>query len=708
MIGAGSRAEHFADSWGAGQAARLMGLWHDLGKYASEFQDMIWGDDRAAHLEGVPSGPRRRVDHSTAGAQWAVKQFGPFGRMLAYGIAGHHAGLADWIGDGASRGLTDRLANTSHLDRALAANPPVDILNQPVPTNGLPAGADPGLWVRMIASALIDADRLDTEAFFDLGKAQARQVWPALEAIAKRFDTHLRAKFGAVPPSPVNALRAEVLAACQAAAERPPGLFSLTVPTGGGKTLSSLAFALGHARRHGLRRVIYAIPFTSIIEQTAKVFREGVGADAFLEHHSALGPSLEKESPRSHLAAENWDAPLIVTTTVQLFESLFASRTSHIRKLHNLARSVLILDEAQVLPTAVLKPVTAVLAELVNHYGVSVILCTATQPALKRVFKALPTPTEIAPDPERLFSVLDRVTALLPITGQKRGWENIATEMARERQALAIVNTRKDCRALHGLLPEGARHLSTWQCAAHRAEILAGIKKDLAMGGPVRVVSTSLVEAGVDIDFPVVYRAMTGLDSLAQAAGRCNREGRLDKGRFIVFRPEESAPMKHVAQAIEAAEATLRRHSDAPFRPAAFLEYFQELYWAKGEAALDRYEMARLLGIGKTKRAGDPLDFRFREAAERFRIIDDAQENIVVPHATQGKAAIAKLRRDGASRETFRGLQRYTVPVTRAALEQMRGRGAVEEVGGVNILVAPELYRPDIGLDSDILPQLIA
>lgn len=701
-------AESFASMSGGGQAARLMGLWHDLGKYAAEFQEMIRSTDADAHLESVPSGPRRRVDHSTAGAQWAVQQFDSFGRLLAYGIAGHHAGLADWVGDGASRGLVDRLADDRHLKRALASRPPADILNQPAPTIGLPPGADPSLWVRMIASALFDADFLDTEEFFDRDRTEARKAWPGVPVLDDRLAQHLTSRFAGVPPTPVNAMRADVLAACRDAAEKPPGLFHLTVPTGGGKTLSSLAFALAHAGCHRLRRVIYAIPFTSIIEQTADVFREALGNDAVLEHHSALGPRPESETARSRLAAENWDAPVIATTTVQLFESMFASRTSRLRKLHNLAHSVLVIDEAQALPSAVLRPVTAVLDQLVRHYGVSVVLCTATQPALRNVFRGLPSATEIVPDPERLFATLDRVTITLPESEERRCWEDIATELTEERQALAVVNTRKDCRALHALLPDGVVHLSTWQCAAHRAELLAKVKRSLADGASVRVVSTSLIEAGVDIDFPVVLRAMAGLDSLAQAAGRCNREGRLHKGRFVVFRPDESTPTKHVAQAAEAAEAALREHPTAPFRPAAFAVYFQELYWSKGEAALDHYRMFDLLGLGGKRHEGDPLDFRFRTAAERFRMIEDDQEAIAVPYGEDGIRAIAALRSAGARRDTLRGLQRFTVPVSRPALDHLRSVGAVEDIDGVIVLVAPELYRADIGLDSDALPHLIA
>jgi CRISPR-associated endonuclease/helicase Cas3 len=690
---------------GASETAGLAALWHDLGKYAPEFQAMITASDPEAHLESVPKGLRQRVNHSSAGALWAMRRFrgGGFGRLLAYTIAGHHSGLPDWVGEEGKTGLKDRLADRSHLDRTLLANPPRSILEAPLPSTGIPEGADAGLWVRMFASALFDADFLDAEAFFDPTVSPGRADWPALSSLLPKLDAHLARKSAEAEPTSVNRLRAEVLHACQTAAAHWPGLFSLTVPTGGGKTLSSLAFALEHARVHGLRRVIYAIPFTSIIEQTARVFREAVGTNAVLEHHSALGPRPDAETVRSRLAGENWDAPLIVTTTVQLFESLFANRTSHLRKLHNLAGSVLVLDEAQALPPGVLRPVTAVLDQLVKYYRCSVVLCTATQPALGKVFDGF-SPMEIAPDPPALFRALDRIGITMPSPGERRSWDEIAGEVACSPQALAIVNTRNDCRTLHGRLPPGTVHLSTWQCAVHRTLLFRQVRRRLAAGDELRVVSTSLVEAGVDLDFPVVFRAMTGLDSLAQAAGRCNRNGRLDKGQFVVFRPEGTRPWGHIAQAIGAAEAALRDHGEMPFEPAAFERFFDELYWAKGEKALDKYRIAQLLGLGaRGRREGDPLDFRYRTAAEQFRMIEDDQDTLIIPYDRAAREAIAAIQRDGPDRHLLRRLQPFTVPVRQAAMLRLREALAVNDVDGVAILTREELYRPDVGLDVDLL-----
>jgi CRISPR-associated endonuclease/helicase Cas3 len=364
----------------------------------------------------------------------------------------------------------------------------------------------------------------------------------------------------------------------------------------------------------------------------------------------------------------------------------------------------LVLDEAQALPPGVLRPVTAVIDQLFKYYRCTVVLCTATQPALGKVFRDLPQPVEIAPDPPALFKALDRVDIEMPARDGRRSWDEISGEIAESSQALAIVNTRRDCRTLHSRLPPGAIHLSTWQCAAHRALLFRQIRSRLATGDELRVVSTSLVEAGVDLDFPVVFRAMTGLDSLAQAAGRCNRNGRLDKGRFAVFRPEGARAWGHIAQAIEAAEATLRHHGERPFDPAAFERFFDELYWAKGEEALDKYRMEELLCLGvEGRREGDPFDFRYRTAAERFQMIEDEQETLVVPYNRVARAAIEALRRDGPDRHLLRRLQPFTVPVVKSAMLKLREAVAVEDRDGITVLTKEELYCPDVGLDLELL-----
>lgn len=678
---ASALAANLAKPWGS-PAAALAAIWHDLGKYSPAFQEMIRRVGEEGHLE------RGRVIHAFAGAELALQHLPtPLGPLLAMVIAGHHGGLPDWDGGQAGQSLGRRVEG--HLARAVEGGPPPELLEAPA-LPALPDGVDAGLWTRLLASAVYDADFLDTEYFF---KNESRGGWPAFKDLGPTFERKLAEKLKALAPSPVNGIRAEVLAACRKAARHAPGLFSLTVPTGGGKTLSSLAFALAHARHHGLRRVVYAVPFTSIIEQTADVFRGVLGEDAVLEHHSAL--DVAQETRRSRLAAENWDAPVIVTTTVQLFESLFASRTSQLRKLHNLAGSVLVLDEAQALPPHALLPVSAVLHQLAAHFHVSVVLCTATQPALGAVFPDFKT-AEIIPDPTDVFRRLDRVH--IQFHPDRRSWKDVAAEMIQAPQALAILNTRAECRALFDRLAPGAIHLSTWQCAAHRRDLLAGIKRRLNDGEPVHVASTSLVEAGIDIDFPLVLRAMTGLDSLAQAAGRCNREGKRDKGRFVVFRPEEGTHWPDLAQRVAAAEAALGRFPGDPFSPQAFAAFFRELYWSKGEEEWDRHDIMRLLRLPRPdggKRNGKRHDIAFRTAAQRFHMIEeDGRAPLVVPYGEAGQAAVEALRRLGPDRHRLRALQGFTVPVP----ESVIASAAVESVHGIPVLHRLGLYHEDVGL----------
>lgn len=666
----------------------MAALWHDLGKFSADFQAYIGAArNEDAHLED-PLINIQKVDHSTAGALHAVTGLGDVGLGISFIIAGHHAGLPDFTGANGRKGLKDRLEQGRTLLQAARAAAPADLLRAaPV---SRPPTHDPSMWIRMTASAVFDADFLDTEAFFKPEQRDKRAGWTEIGALRAKLDRKL-AEFSERRGA-VNRVRAEVLAACRSAAQGLPGLYSLTVPTGGGKTLSSLAFALDHIHRHPdqLRRVIYAVPFTSVIEQTAAIFRDALGEDAVLEHHSAFDDGRGPQTNRTRLASENWDAPVVVTTTVQLFESLFANRTSRLRKLHNIAGSVVILDEAQSLPPHLLRPITAALAELVTRYGVTVVLCTATQPALAAVFKELPQAREIIPDPADVFSRLDRIRVRFPRPGETQSWDAIAAAMAAEGRVLAIVNSRADCRRLHGLLPVGAVHLSTWQCAAHRSDLLGRIGGT----GPARVVSTSLIEAGVDISFPVVFRAMTGLDSIAQAAGRCNREGDLpEKGRVEVFRPEGGRLHGLQRQAAEAAEATLRRHGAAPFHPHSFVDYFRELYW--GRPSHDPNGICTMLGLGAVRQGRPWYDIAFRSAAEAFRMIEQKDESLVVEYDQTASRALAELRRHGPSRAIWRALQRYIVPVPAEDMARLREQGAVEEVHGVTILVTQSLYDRD-------------
>ncbi len=560
-------AGELAQPFGNADWAHLAGLWHDLGKHQPGFQSYIRnasGCDENAHIETTIG----RVDHSTPGAIHAEKRLGLRGRVLAYLIAGHHAGLPDWQGEGGRANLIQRLQKTELLEKTLAQPVPEEIRNAPVPASRPPKGADAALWIRMLFSCLVDADFLDTEAFMNPERAAQRGRYPELGNLLEHFETHMRRLQEKGADTPINRLRADILRHCEQAAAKAPGLFSLTVPTGGGKTLSSMAFALRHALAHDKRRILYVIPYTSIIEQTAEVFRNIFG-DGVLEHHSNLDST--RENVRSRLACENWDAPIIVTTSVQFFESLFAVRTSRTRKLHNMVNSVVVLDETQLLPPDFLKPILHVIRELANTYGVSFVLCTATQPALESrkgfdwTFDGLDQIQEIMPDKKKLHHAFRRVRVALPDDLiQGREWEDLAEELQAHESALCIVDRRDDCRTLHRLMPPDTLHLSGLMCGQHRSQKISEIRQRLQNHQPTRVISTQLVEAGVDVDFPVVYRALAGLDSIAQAAGRCNREGRLEAGNVVVFVSPRPAPRGHLRQAEGVTRQMLQQGLDDP------------------------------------------------------------------------------------------------------------------------------------------------
>ncbi|MDO8774208.1 MAG: CRISPR-associated endonuclease Cas3'' [Burkholderiaceae bacterium] len=703
--------------------AYLAGLWHDLGKYRPGFQRyLVQSNNPDAHIEGKVGG--REKTHSAAGALWALQQLGePHGRVLAYLIAGHHAGLDDWNG-----GLDARLHSAdskTEFDEAYAAAPPQTILSHLdfAPNLKQIPGGSPGfaLWVRILFSCLVDADFLDTEAHFDAGKPARREGFPTLDQMLAAFDDHMVAKAASASATALNTLRADILRQCRDKAGLPSGFFSLTVPTGGGKTLSSLAFALQHAQAHGKSRVIYAIPYTSIIEQTADVFREvfkALGDEVLIEHHSQADAADNLETARSRLACENWDAPLIVTTNVQLFESLFAAKTSRCRKLHNLVGSVIVLDEAQQLPPEFLQPILDVLNLLVKHYGVTVVLCTATQPALNTTdyfdassnLRGLDNVREIIDDPDALFDALKRVDVALPKDwNTPTSWADVAAQLAAEDCVLAIVGTRKAARELQRLLPPDTLHLSALMCGAHRKTVIDQIKARLKAKRdgrdlqPLRVVSTQLVEAGVDIDFPVVYRALAGLDSLAQAAGRCNREGRLDgKGRVVVFVPPEPPPMGHLRKGAQACISTLHGQHADPLARALFATYFRQFY---STVDLDSKGI-----VAKLKVEPKTLGVQFRSAAEAFRLIDDQDSATVVVRYAEHRDEIEKLlgmlAAEGPARWLMRKLQRYTVSIHKRVADRMLEQGSLTlPMPGLYVQQDVDgLYHPLLGLQVEDVP----
>jgi len=564
----------------------------------------------------------------------------------------------------------------------------------------------------MLFSCLVDADFLDTEAFMSEERSGKRPEWPqdTLVLMSRALEDHLD-RLGS-ESSEVNRQRDLVLRACLQAAERRPGLFSLTVPTGGGKTLSSLAFALKHAVRHGLRRIVYVVPFTSIIEQNADVFRRVMAPlvesglpDPVIEHHSNLDP--DKESTRSRLATENWDAPLMVTTGVQFYESLFGNRTSRCRKLHNLAQAVVILDEAQALPVDFLSPCLRALDELRRNYGTTVVLCTATQPAIQYrdefpIGLKLDPGHEIIPAPDRLFGALKRVHI------QRAGIlqdEELAARILDEDRVLCIVNTRKHALHLADLLGEsnGHFHLSALMCPQHRSSQLEKIRARLSSGRTCRVVSTRLIEAGVDIDFPVVYRSVAGLDSIAQAAGRCNRNGRLPVGRTVVFEPEDTSAERFLADTSSNARQVLALHND-PLSLEAVEHYFRLYYWDQSS----RWDSKGILNEFRLDQNPKlPFLFGFATVAERFRLIDDAGKPVLVPWGNEGRALCDELRRPWfrPTVQVHRRLQRFTVQVPVNVWRKHMTRAFEIVQDRYAILSFPEVhYSERTGLRLDVDP----
>jgi len=553
------------------------------------------------------------------------------------------------------------------------------------------------LWIRLLFSCLVDADRLDAESAENKERAGLREKFEPLEKLAERFFAHM-AKMEADPnPGPVNIIRREVRGYCETAAEQPPGFFSLSVPTGGGKTLSGMAFAFRHALRHQSSRIIYVIPYTSILEQTADTLKKILGPENVIEHHSTVEP--ENETEQSRLACENWDAPVIVTTNVQFFESLYAAKAGRCRKLHNIVNSVVILDEAQLLPPTLLHPCVTAMKQLTRCYGVTFVLSTATQPA----WDELEADTrEITPASARLYERLRRVQYNIAAhDAAPISWQDIAGELQKHEQALCVVNTRRDCYDLFRLMPEGTIHLSALMCGQHRAGVIAKIKKLLSDKKPVRVVSTQLVEAGVDIDFPIVYRARAGLDSIAQSAGRCNREGKLKVGEVNVFIPEN-----------ERLPPLLRKGRDTTIEmqcssgcnlheSETFKKYFKNFYQRGTSNGKEEFHDYFVRNVGS-------VDFQFRKAEDWFRLIDDYSRPVIVRYSGNEKL-IAALRAAGPTREIMRNLQRYMVNIPARLVPQMAADGRLEQLEDEILLQGLLSYNEQTGLDlnGEIPPETL-
>lgn len=678
LLQVSERAAQFAEPLGVPDLAKQAGWLHDIGKFHPDFQRYLLAVERDPSLSGHGPG------HKGAGAVQATRLHLD---VLAFLIAGHHGGLPGW---GNLRTWIREQAALAEVQEAIRlaidALPSIRSFSGVLPTH-LSTPYEQETFIRLLFSALVDADFLDTEEHFLPLHTQLRQSigqerlsWESVWYLFEHY--HQQGSQNMTSLSTMNRLRAEIFHHCCQAASWPPGLFRLTVPTGGGKTRSSLAFALLHARQYAMQRIIYAIPYLSITEQTAGVFRSIFSEyPIVLEHHSgvSLPDDLHSATPQqrwNRLTAENWDAPLIVTTTVQLFESLFARTPGKCRKLHNLVGSVIILDEAQMLPTHLLDPVVEVLQQLVTHYHTTVVLCTATQPALddRLGFPGLRHIREMIPEPSRFFTTLSRVQYRWPRPGEQWTWDEVANVVRHTEQVLVIVNTRADALALIRILSDiEVLHLSTSLCGAHRRVVLQDVRARLQARVPCRLIATQLVEAGVDVDFPVVLRALGPLDNIIQAAGRCNREGLLEAGTMIIFDPKDgtlppgsyrvgtSITRGLLAEGpLDTSDLTLARR------------YFERYYRSVNRDEPDVQVARRVLD--------------YPETALRFRMINEDTVPVVVPyqhpdHSTVCANLLSALQQQqGSPRDVLRRLQPYIVNVPARHLMKLSDPTHAEEV----------------------------
>lgn len=688
LEGAAELARLFGDRFCNGDAAWLCALYHDIGKFSQAFQKRIHGETK------------QRVDHSTAGAIELSRRYGSMGHMLAYCVAGHHAGLPDGGSlactpdDSTLSGRLKRLGlieTYSHFTEHLTL-PDTRVLSSSLTPLG-EVGFSIAFYIRMLFSCLVDADFLDTERFMSNKKREI--TYNATKELIQRIDNKIEALSN--PSRDIDVRRTHILKCCIGKAEKDRGLYTLTVPTGGGKTIASMAFALKHALHHGMDRVIYVIPYNSIIEQNAAVFTKILGENNVLEHHSGIHYDEKDESVLGkRLATENWDMPVVVTTSVQFFESLFAKRSSKCRKLHNIANSIVIFDEAQILPLKYLRPCVQAISELVRNYKCTCVLCSATQPALDRLFPAEIESLELCDNIKDDYEFFKR--ARLQHIGEISDTE-LAERLNKENQVLCIVSTRKQAQNVFSLMKgKGVYHLSTFMYPVHRRKVLEDIKARLKNNKPCRVISTSLIEAGVDVDFPIVYRAEAGLDSLIQASGRCNREGNNPTvSPVYVFKPEQAYRKSLPAmlkRPIAVTCSIMSRFEDIA-SPEAIRAYFNEYYDIEGEA-LDTRKIVKRFEEGV-----DSLSFPFAQIAGEFRLIDEATRAIVIPRTDEACALVERLRVGERSRNLLRWIQQYTVNVFERNYNALYDSGSIKVLDSeLAVLTDMDKYDDSTGLDA--------
>lgn len=688
-----------ADKW-----LRALALYHDMGKAKPQFQQYLLG-------KAVT------VSHKKDAATFFLqKENGLCSRLLAYAFMGHHGGLQDGI-----RMFNEELAHYDIEDEVIAALPPEmrqpETLCLPV-TDGAENEVELSvvimLLVRMLHSCLVDADWLATEEFMQPERALVRKEdsFQTLGELSERLEKFL-AQRERVATGHVNRLRKQIHVRCYQAADAEPGCLRLNVPTGGGKTLSSLSYALKHASVHGLDRVIYVIPYTSIIEQTADEFRLVLGAENVVEHHSSVAE--ESKSEHCCYATENWEAPLIVTTSVQFFESLYDVRNKRCRKIHNIARSVIVLDEVQGLPPRVLSPCLAVLRELQRGYGCSLLLCTATQPTFENegVFTIGWKPGELrsllGAEFEHLLAEQMKRVQVRRLGGMSQPMLVEHFMQLPQKSALFIVNLTREAQALFELLREsgieGLFHLSARMCPAHRRRVLSDVRRRLQEGEPVVLVSTRVVEAGVDVSFPVVYRARCGMDSLAQSAGRCNRHGEADFGQVFAYEaaePEFELPGNFVEMrnAAYALDDVVWGKDEVDIFSSELVDAYFRMYYNRMEAG-NKWDSR---GVMSTCLQGMRSRFvwDFARIAADFRMIDDTGRSLFVPFGEEAeklRSELLALQKIGImpTREMYRRVQQFSVTVYEGDWDKL-AKDCIHRAAEIYMLVDTAMYDMEMGL----------
>ncbi len=644
--GVAELARGFADVFGLGEIARLLGRNHDAGKYSPDFQKYIRGN------------LKRRIDHSTAGAKYLWKhrkQYKELAPAGAFCISGHHSGLLNMgtqisdPGDGTLMGrMKKEIPEFDEIQKYIDFG---NGINDEKMRSLYKNEADRMMLIRMLFSCLVDADFLDTERFMQSGETK-REGFPTLDVLYERFFEKLDRDGYLRPKNKINEKRTEILKRCIQMGEEKPGLYSLTVPTGGGKTISSLAYALRHAQKYGKRRIIYVIPYLAIIDQTAEIFRDFLGKEAVLECHSNVNydsnESENGQNERMKLATENWDAPIIVTTSEQFWESLYANRTSKCRKLHNIAESVVVFDEAQMLPVNFLIPCLKALEQFVRYYGVTAVLCSATQPALNPYLES--KPTEITENIEELYQFFKRVTFQID---REKDYDEIAKEIESHEEALCIASTKKEAREFFDRISEeDIFFLSTDLCPTHRKEVIREMKRRLRDKERCRVISTSVISVGVDIDFPVVYLEYTGLDSLIQGAGRCNREGKRDGAESIahVFWTKKGMESPFMKKEKQTTDYVCGKYPDISY-PDAIQEYFR-VWFQSMDGENDKLSLMK-----KAK------EFPFKDFGEKMKLIDEDTKPVFIRYNEEAKKIYQELYYGKRTRELMRRAGQYMVNV---------------------------------------------